>query len=246
MTLTCGTRIGPYEVVAPLGAGGMGEVYRARDPRLGRDVAIKVLRKGVGDRRRFEFEARAASSLNHANILTIYDVGEEDGVPYIVSELLDGDSLRSLLGRGPLAVRTLLDIAVQIAAGLAAAHARDIVHRDLKPENIMVLRDGRVKILDFGLAKPADVDLCGDDTHTARGLLVGTIPYMSPEQIQGRPVDVRTDQFSLGTILFELTTGVHPFRANDRVSTMSAVARNEPSQSLALNSGKLKCEKPES
>ncbi len=235
MILTCGTRIGPYEIVAPLGAGGMGEVYRAHDPRLGRDVALKVLRGGIGDRRRFEREARSASSLNHANILTIYDIGEADGAPYIVSELLEGESLRARLGQGTLSVRTLLDIGTQAAAGLSAAHAHDIAHRDLKPENIMVLADGRVKILDFGLAKPVDPTADDDNTCTAQGLLMGTIPYMSPEQVQGQPVDTRSDQFSLGVILFEMATGMHPFRGADRVTTMSAIAHKEPAPAGALN-----------
>ena len=236
--LTCGTHIGPYEIVGLLGAGGMGEVYRARDPRLGRDVAIKVLRNGVGDRRRFELEARASSILNHANIVTVYDIGDQDGAPFIASELLEGDSLRVLLRDGALPLRKLLDIAIQVAGGLAAAHDHDIVHRDLKPENIMVLRDGRAKILDFGLAKPtaaSDSSSDDSDTLTARGVLVGTIPYMSPEQVRGHPIDWRSDQFSFGIILYEMATGTHPFRGIDRVSTLSAIAREEPAPPGALN-----------
>jgi Tol biopolymer transport system component len=206
----------------------MGEVYRARDARLGRDVALKVLRRQVGDRRRFETEARAVSALNHPNILTVHDIGEEDGSPYIVTELLEGDNLRATLRAGPLPARQVLDIAIQVAAGLAAAHARGIVHRDLKPENIFVLRDGRVKILDFGLAKSSGVPEIDDGTQTAPGMLLGTVPYMSPEQVQDQPLDPRSDQFSFGTIVYEMMTGTHPFRASDRVGTMSAIVRGEP------------------
>ena len=226
--ISAGARIGPYEIAGLIGTGGMGAVYRARDPRLGRDVAIKTLFQDVGDRARFEVEARAASRLNHPNIVSIYDIGEEGGSPYIVFELLDGEPLRALLGAGPMAVRKLLDIAAQIADGLSAAHARDITHRDLKPENIMIVADGRVKILDFGLAKsPALFDEDGE-TRTAAGMLLGTLAYMSPEQAQGREVDFRSDQFSFGAILYEMASGTPAFRRADRVGTMAAVAREEP------------------
>jgi Tol biopolymer transport system component len=226
--LASGTQVGPYEIAEPLGAGGMGEVYRARDPRLGREVALKILREGVGDRRRFEVEARAASSLNHPNIVTVYDIGEEDGSPYLVFELLDGASLRTLLAAGPIPLKKLLDIAVQIASGLSAAHNRGITHRDLKPENIMVQADGQVKILDFGLAKPAEPSDGESETRTARGMVVGTIAYMSPEQAQGKELDIRSDQFSFGAILYEMAAGVPAFRRADRVSTLAAIVREEP------------------
>ncbi len=239
MLLSPGLRVGPYQIVALLGTGGMGEVYRALDSRLGREVAIKVLRSGVGDAWRFEMEARAASSLNHPNILTIHDVGESDGAPYIVSELLSGDSLRTLLREGSLPTRRLLDIAIQIAAGLAAAHAGGITHRDLKPENVMVQPDGQVKILDFGLAKPATSDSGSDDdeTRTAHGILVGTLAYMSPEQALGKDVDYRSDQFSFGAMLYEMATGKTPFRREDRIGTLSAIVREEPPSVGSLSPG---------
>ena len=237
MVLSPGLRVGPYEILALLGSGGMGEVYRALDPRLGREVAIKVLRSGVGDVWRFEMEARAASRLNHPNILTIHDIGESDGAPYIVSELVTGDSLRTLLRDGSLPTRRLLDIAIQIAAGLAAAHAGGITHRDLKPENVMIQPDGQVKILDFGLAKPAASGSGSnddDETRTAHGILVGTLAYMSPEQALGREVDYRSDQFSFGAMLYEMATGKTPFRREDRISTLSAIVKEEPPSLGAL------------
>jgi len=249
MVLSAGMRVGPYEVSAPLGAGGMGEVYRAHDSRLGRDVAIKVLRSGSvnqEDRRRLELEARASSRHNHPNILTVYDIGEEGGNPYIVSELLEGNSLRSVILPGGLPLRRLLDIAVQIADGLAAAHAIHLVHRDLKPDNIMVLRDARVKILDFGLAivprrASEDAETITqprselDTAGTAPGMLAGTLAYMSPEQVQGEDIDYRSDQFSFGSLLYEMTTGHRPFKRADRISTMTAIAREEPVPLQTLN-----------
>jgi len=214
MALVAGRQLGPYEIVGPLGAGGMGEVYRARDTRLERDVAVKVLRSEAmtpADRRRFEIEARAVSSLNHPNILTVHDIGEDNGTPYIVSELLDGDCLSALIPSGGMALRTLLEVAVQIADGLAAAHAAGFMHRDLKPDNILLTRDGRVKILDFGLAKQAMAANAEDATRTIAvtnpGTVLGTTAYMSPEQARGEVLDARSDQFSFGLILYELVAG---------------------------------------
>src|SRR5215831_15487695 len=215
MALTPGSRLGPYEILSPLGAGGMGEVWKARDPRLERDVAIKVLPASFSkdpDRlRRFEQEAKAASALNHPNILTIHDIGTSDGSPYIVSELLEGETLRSRLAAGAFTPRKALGHALQIAHGLAAAHEKGIVHRDLKPENIFVTRDGRVKILDFGLAKLTFREQEGPvsglatmGAGTEPGVVLGTLAYMSPEQIRGRPADARSDIFSFGAILYEI------------------------------------------
>src|SRR5579862_1799030 len=213
MSLLPGQRLGPYEVVGALGAGGMGEVYRARDPRLGRDVAVKVLPAEVAtdpDRRaRFEREARAVAALSHPNILSIFEFAIENGTPYVVTELLEGQTLRETLTAsappgaraGALPVRQAIDIATQISRGLAAAHDKGIVHRDLKPENLFVSPDGHVKILDFGLAK-AFVDAPAQDVETAMGTdpgtVVGTVGYMAPEQIRGHAVDGRTDLFALG------------------------------------------------
>ena len=209
MSLAAGDRLGPYEIVSALGAGGMGEVYRAHDGRLGRDVAVKVLPAGLSadpERlRRFEQEARASAALNHPNILAVYDIGQHDGAPYIVSELLAGQTLRERLNDGALPVRKAVEYAVQIAHGLGAAHEKGIAHRDLKPENIFVTTDGRLKILDFGLAKlieraPAAAGASALPTatpNTLPGLLLGTIGYMSPEQVRGETADHRTDIFSL-------------------------------------------------
>src|SRR5262245_61343873 len=212
MTLSTGSRLGPYEILAPIGAGGMGEVYRARDPRLGREVAIKVLPASFSadaERlRRFEQEARAAGILNHPNITAVHDIGSHEGAPYVVQELLEGETLRSLLLHGRLPPRKAIEYAVQIAHGLAAAHEKGIVHRDLKPENLFVTRDGRVKILDFGLAKltqqeegtPASYLPTATPT-TQTGVVMGTLGYMSPEQVRGKPADARSDIFSFGAIL---------------------------------------------
>ena len=213
----------------------MGEVYRAHDPRLERDVAIKVLRAELVDRRRFELEARAAGSLNHPNVLAIFDVIEENGSACIVTELLEGRTLRELMSLGPLNTRKLLDIAVQIAAGLAAAHARGLTHRDLKPENVMVLQDGQVRILDFGLAKREPALTEHDETRTMPGVLSGTLGYMSPEQLLGQHDDFRSDQFSFGIVLYELATGRHPFERADRIGTMSAIVHEEAAPVLTLN-----------
>ena len=237
MSLAAGSRLGPYEVLSPLGAGGMGEVYRARDTRLGREVAVKVLPASFSqdaDRlRRFEQEARAASLLNHPNIVAVYDVGSHGGAPYVVQELLEGETLRALLVRDRLSPRRALDYAIGIARGLAAAHEKGIVHRDLKPENVFVTRDGRVKILDFGLAKlsPPIEEGSGVATVTRQtdpGTLLGTVGYMSPEQAMGRDVDHRSDQFSLGAILYEMSTGARAFAKPTAVETLSAILKDEP------------------
>jgi Tol biopolymer transport system component len=235
-------RFGPFIVVGAIGSGGMGEVYRARDPRLNREVAIKVLARAGSDpvrQRRFTDEAQAASALNHPNILTVYDVGVHGDVPYIVSELVEGASIRSLLARAPLPVREVLDLAVQMAEGLAAAHHAGIVHRDFKPENVMVTPEGRVKILDFGLALVGTRDAAGspevDVTLTNAGLIVGTVPYMSPEQARGANVDYRTDQFSLGLTLYEILTGRRAFQAETAPQTLAAILEDEPEPLAKLN-----------
>ena len=237
MSLSARTRLGPYEIVAPLGAGGMGEVYRARDSRLQRDVAIKVLPAELsgdaGRLKRFEKEARAASALNHPAIVAIYDVGAEGATSYIVMELVAGRTLREHLLNGALAPRKLLPIAVQVADGLAAAHAAGIVHRDLKPENVMVTKDGGAKILDFGLAKLATGIGSGEESlptvsRTEPGGLLGTVSYMSPEQAAGQPADFRSDQFSFGSILYELLTGRKAFHRDMAVDTLSAILHDEP------------------
>jgi len=233
-----GSRLGPYEILRPLGAGGMGEVYRARDPRLNREVAIKVLPaivSGDAERlRRFDHEARAVSLLNHPNILAIYDVGSEAGAPYLVSELLEGSSLREVLGAGALPVRKAVDYALQTAQGLAAAHAKGVVHRDLKPENLFVTADGRVKILDFGLAKLAQREAAGAsaaDTatlETTPGTVLGTAGYMAPEQVRGQEVDHGADLFTLGAILYEMLAGRRAFHGESAVETLNAILKEEP------------------
>jgi predicted ATPase len=239
MNLSPGALLGPYEVLAPLGAGGMGEVYRARDSRLGREVALKVLPAAVAadpERLdRFEQEARSASSLNHPSIVTIYEIGRADSVSYIAMELVEGTTLSALVAAGPIPARRALDIASRIADGLARAHAAGIVHRDLKPENVMVSRDGLVKILDFGLAKlvaqPKE-DVSSAPTlgnpRTAAGVILGTIGYMSPEQASGRPLDFRSDQFAFGTVLYEMVTGRRAFRKETSAETLTAIIREEP------------------
>ena len=238
MALTPGARLGPYEVLAPVGSGGMGEVYRARDARLARDVAIKVLPVAFSsdpDRLgRFEQEARAAAALNHPNILAVHDLGQQDGAPYIVSELLDGQTLRERLDDGPLAVRKAVELAIQIAHGLAAAHEKGIVHRDLKPENIFLTSDGRVKVLDFGLAKLTQADaavasVSGLPTtpNTVPGIVLGTIGYMSPEQVRGLAADHRADIFAFGTILYEMLAGRRAFQGETSADTMSAILKED-------------------
>ena len=254
MSLGPGIRLGAYEIVALIGAGGMGEVYRARDSRLGRDVAIKVLPDALAsdvDRlARFEQEARAAASLNHPNILALHDIGSHAGAPYIVTELLEGDTLRDRLHRGALSVRKAIEYAVQVARGLAAAHDKGIVHRDLKPENLFITTDGRLKILDFGLAKLTHGHLlagAGTDAatnavvgagreralspakpDTVPGMLLGTMGYMSPEQVRGLTADYRSDIFALGAILYEMLSGRRAFRGDTTADTMTAILREEP------------------
>jgi serine/threonine-protein kinase len=238
MAIGPGTRLGSYEVLSPLGRGGMGEVYRARHVKLGRDVAIKVLPGDVSsdsDRlSRFEREARAASALNHPNIVTIHDIDERDGTHYIAMELVEGRTLRELVAGGPIALERLLALARQIAEGLAKAHAAGIVHRDLKPENLMVTDDGLVKILDFGLAKlapsvaEAESDVLTLAEPTRAGVILGTVPYMSPEQASGRSVDFRSDQFSLGSILYEMATGRQAFKKETMPQTLAAIIEDEP------------------
>ncbi|HEY6146295.1 MAG TPA: protein kinase [Thermoanaerobaculia bacterium] len=244
--LTTGSRLGPYEILAPLGAGGMGEVYRARDERLRRDVAIKVLSADVSDdpdrRKRFEQEARAASSLNHHNLVTIHDIGEKDGAVYIAMELVEGRTLRDIQSEGPMATKRLIDVAFQMADGLAKAHSAGIVHRDLKPENVMLTKDGVIKILDFGLAKllPREGELSQDSAtaiqETRPGTVLGTIGYMSPEQASGKPADFRSDQFSLGSILYELATGKRAFQRATTAETLTAIIREEAEPVGKLNS----------
>jgi eukaryotic-like serine/threonine-protein kinase len=238
MAIAPGTRLGPYEITTLIGAGAMGEVYRARDARLARDVAIKVLPPSFAadaERlQRFETEARAAGALNHPNIVAVYDTGVADGVPYVVEELLDGETLRQVLARGPLSARRVLEYATQVAKGLAAANDRGIVHRDLKPENLFVTRDGRAKILDFGLAKiraTASASGSGDSLTegvTATGMLLGTAGYMSPEQARGEPADHRSDLFALGVVMHEMLGGAKPFSRGSAVDTLHAILHSDP------------------
>ncbi|HLJ12975.1 MAG TPA: protein kinase [Bryobacteraceae bacterium] len=244
MPLTAGSRLGPYKILARLGAGGMGEVFRARDDRLQRDVAIKVLHSEASDdpdrQRRFALEARAASALNHPNILTVHDVGMESGIAFIVSELVDGESLGDLIARGKMPIRKVLDVAVQIADGLAAAHQAGIVHRDLKPANLMVTKNGVAKILDFGLAKTVEKqDSPGaiPETGTTPGMIVGTATYMSPEQVQGEALDYRSDQFSFGQVLYEIITGKPAFARGSAMGTMAAIVDEHPKPITELNPG---------
>ncbi len=235
MSLSSGTRLGSFEVVAPLGAGGMGEVYRARDVRLGREVALKVLPEELSADRerlaRFEQEARSASALSHPHIVTVYDVGRSESVSWIAMELVEGKTLRELLSAGSLPARRSLSIAAQTTDALAKAHAAGIVHRDLKPENLMVSKDGFVKILDFGLAKlmaPSPSDLSTAMDATRPGMVLGTVGYMSPEQAAGASVDFRSDQFSFGSILYEMAAGRRPFHKPTAAETMTAILREEP------------------
>jgi eukaryotic-like serine/threonine-protein kinase len=247
MTLSAGTRLGPYQILSAIGAGGMGEVYRADDERLGREVAIKVLSSGFSadpDRlKRFALEARAASALNHPNILTIFDIGSADGAPYLVSELLEGSTLRDMLRQQhQLPMRKALEISVQIASGLSAAHEKGIIHRDLKPENLFVLKGGRVKILDFGLAKliePSGSSASGNSatmpSATDPGTVLGTAGYMSPEQVRGLAIDARSDIFSFGAILYEMLAGQRAFNGNSSADISSAILKEEPPEIATSN-----------
>ncbi len=243
MTLAAGTALGPYKILAPIGAGGMGEIYRARDPRLERDVAIKVLPAEVSrdpDRlARFEREAKALAALSHPSILAIHDFGKEGDVTYAVTELLEGETLRSRVGRGALPWREAVEIGSAIAEGLSAAHAAGIVHRDLKPENVFVTRDGRVKVLDFGLAKVQPGPLAETETvtsppqGTAVGTVLGTVGYMAPEQVRGEPADHRSDIFAFGCVLHEMLSGRRAFRGDTAVETLRAILKDQP-QEIAL------------
>jgi len=245
MGLTSGTKLGRYEILTSAGAGGMGEVYRARDARLNRDVAIKVLPVAFATDperlRRFQQEAQAVAALNHPNILAIHDFGEHEGSPYIVSEFLEGETLRGRLDAGDLPVRKASEYAEQIARGLAAAHEKGIVHRDLKPENIFVTRDGRVKILDFGLARlvrqegALAADAATLASQTEPGVVMGTVGYMSPEQVKGLPADHRSDLFSFGAILYEMLAGKRAFQGNSSVETMSAILKHDPPELTETN-----------
>ncbi len=238
MPLIPGTKLGPYEIQSPIGAGGMGEVYSARDTRLDRDVAIKILPESLArdaDRmRRFEQEARSVAALSHANIVAVFDTGTQDGVPYLVSELLDGETLRERLKSGPISPRRCVEYALQIADGLAAAHAKGIVHRDLKPENVFLASGGRVKLIDFGLAKVDRADESATATfsaaqfNTAEGVVMGTAAYMSPEQVRGQAVDSRSDIFSFGAVLFEMLTGNRAFSGQSSIETMNAILKEDP------------------
>jgi eukaryotic-like serine/threonine-protein kinase len=246
--LTPGTRLGRYELVSLIGAGGMGEVYRAHDSRLRRDVAIKVLPEQLArdpDRlERLEHEARATSALNHPAIVSVFDFGHEDGIAYIVTELLDGETLRQAMPAEGLPVERVLDVALQVASGLSAAHAKGIVHRDLKPENLFLTRDGRVKILDFGLAlevaRPEGVDETATtaplDRVTGAGLS-GTLGYVAPEQLRGERGDHRVDIFAFGVVLYELTAGQRPFRGSCAVEILNAILKEEPEPVERLRPG---------
>ncbi|HVE65318.1 MAG TPA: serine/threonine-protein kinase, partial [Thermoanaerobaculia bacterium] len=246
MTLASGSRLGPYEILAPLGAGGMGEVYRARDTRLGREVAVKVLpEKLAADPdalARFEREAKAVAALSHPNILGIYDIGLDGGATYAAMELLRGETLRERLEEGAVPQRKALEYGLQIAHGLAAAHEKGIVHRDLKPENVFVTSDGRVKILDFGLAQFVMTMADSQQTTialapapgTAPGVVVGTVGYMAPEQVRGQAVDGRTDIFAFGAVLYEMLSGQRAFAGETAADTMSAILRSDPPDLLSL------------
>ena len=242
MATSAGKKIGHYEVISSIGAGAMGEVYRARDTRLDREVALKILPAEFSENSerlaRFEQEARSASALNHPNIITIFNVGVADTTSYLSMELVEGKSLRAVLDEGLMSLRRVVTLASQLADGLAKAHAAGIVHRDLKPENLMISKDGLLKILDFGLAKITVVatnQASHLQTQTLAGAVVGTAGYMSPEQASGKAVDFRADQFSFGTILYEMITGKRAFQRDSGVESMAAVIAEEPEPVHTLN-----------
>src|SRR6476659_3745150 len=245
MPLVAGARLGPYEIIAPLGAGGMGEVYRARDTRLERDVAIKILPARLsGDPAaltRFEREAKSVAALSHPSILAIFDVGTADGVSYAVMELLTGETLRARLADGPLPVRKALDYAIQISNGLGAAHQKGIVHRDLKPENLFLTNEGRVKILDFGLARQSGLPDTADANSptvagsTEPGTVLGTVGYMSPDQVRGFSADARSDIFSFGAVLYEMLSGGRAFKGESAAETMTAILTKDPPELSEAN-----------
>src|SRR4030095_4265941 len=239
MTIAAGTKLGRYEIRSLLGAGGMGEVYQARDPKINRDVAIKVLPATFSSDaerlRRFEQEVQATGKLNHPNILAVYDVETHDGAPYVVYELLEGETLRERLRGGALSARKAVEFAVQIANGLSAAHGKGIVHRDLKPDNIFITNDGHLKILDFGLAKLVEpnpnvehqTDVLTRKATTDPGAVMGTAGYMSPEEVRGRPVDHRTDIFSFGAVLYEMLSGRRAFHGESAIETLNAILKED-------------------
>jgi eukaryotic-like serine/threonine-protein kinase len=244
LQMRSGDRLGPYEIISQLGAGGMGEVYRARDTRLAREVAIKILPAEFSNKKdrlgRFEQEARSSSALNHPNIITVFDIGSENGIFYIAMEFVDGKTLRELVSEGKISLRRTVGIAAQFADGLAKAHAAGIVHRDLKPENLMISQDNFVKILDFGLAKSSELPSIGGSVvstlaKTGEGTILGTVGYMSPEQASGKLVDFRSDQFSFGSILYEMITEKRAFARNTAVQTLSAIIQEEPEPVSALS-----------
>src|SRR5450759_4725509 len=247
MPLSAGDKLGPYEILAPLGAGGMGEVYRARDTKLGREVAIKVLPPGLASDvealSRLEREARAVAQLSHPNILAIHDFGREGETAYAVMELLEGETLRARLEHGALPARKAVDLAMQMAEGLAAALEKGIVHRDLKPENVFVTGEGRVKLLDFGLAKRTDPatgpvsGLLTEEKYTEPGTVMGTVRYMSPEQVRGEAVDHRSDIFSFGVVLYEMLAGRQAFGRDTAPESMTAILKEDPLEIVATGSG---------
>ncbi len=242
MSLLRGTRIGPFEILDPLGSGGMGEVYRARDVRLDRDVAIKVLPEHLttdsSALKRFQREAKAVAALSHPNIMEIHDVGTDQGITYAVMELLQGETLRVRIAQGPLPRKKAIEIAIAIADGLGAAHEKGVIHRDLKPENIFLTSDGRVKILDFGLARSAagfpfpgqeSTQAPTNSLESEQGVIRGTVPYMSPEQVRGGAVDARSDIFSFGCVLYEMFSGRRAFSGQSAADTISAILKQDRS-----------------
>src|SRR5712671_4483683 len=247
MPLSAGDKLGPYEILAPIGAGGMGEVYRARDTRLNRTVAIKVLPPHLADRselrERFEREARTIASLNHPHICTLFDIGQQDGIDYLVMEYLEGETLAQRLQKGPLPLEQVLQYAIEIADALDKAHRKGVTHRDLKPGNIMLTKSG-TKLLDFGLAKlkqvvaPSDVPLSelptAKDPLTAQGTIIGTLQYMAPEQVEGKDVDARTDIFAFGTVVYEMATGKSAFYGKSQASLIAAILEHEPPSMSSL------------